>query len=105
MNRKPVVSVVVALVFGLGSAVLNNVTQAGSFWDVMSPERCFGDDDDAWEYRGYSPGRHYAAGPYGWSGPYGWGGAGYPGYYGYPYAAVPRTTTAQRKAPPPKLPE
>ena len=103
MHRKTVVSLAVVLVFGLGSAALTNVGQAGSFWDMMDPGRCFSDDDDAWGYRGYGPGRYYAGGPYGWGSPRGWD--GYRGYYGYPYAVVPRATIAQQKAPPPKSTE
>ncbi len=103
MHRKTVVSLAAALAFSLGSAALTNVAQAGNFWDMMDPGRCFGNDDRDWGYRGYGPGRYYAGGPYDWGDPYRWG--GYPGYYGYPHFAAPRTKFAQQKAPTLKLPE
>ncbi|MEA3276640.1 MAG: hypothetical protein U9Q81_15370 [Pseudomonadota bacterium] len=80
MKRYTIISLAAMASLGLGGFTTITPVQAGMF-DMMSPGKWFGDDDD----RYYGPGRYgYGYGPYGGGGPYGYGGGPY-GYGGGPY--------------------
>ncbi len=101
MNRKLIVSAVVAIAVGVGCAVVTEPVHARNMFNIMNPFKWFDDDDDYY-YR-----RHHRYGPgyWGWGGPYGWGGPwsgwGYPPYAAY--AMAPKGEA--EKAPAPDLPE
>ena len=103
MRSNILLSMVGAAAIGLAGSAAPNVALADDIWDMMDPTWWLGldDDDDAWRYWRYGPGRYGRGGPYGWGGPYAWG--MYPPYP--PPHAHAQQTRRTAKQPAPRLPE
>ncbi len=130
MNRNKLVSLMGAVIVGLGALATTGPAQAFNFGDMMNPNRWFGGDRDRDRYYDYDRygggyGPYGGGGPYGgWGGPYGyrggpWGGygpwgGGWGGYPGYGGGYGPGSTivvtpqgagSSDKPPPPPRLPE
>ena len=107
MKLRKLVPAAVAAILGLGAVT---AAQAGMF-DMMNPNRWFGDrDHDRYRYGGYGPygggyGPYGYGAPYGWGGPYGGWGGPYGGWGGYNRPSTIVVNPSNGSGEQPKLPE